>query len=299
MDLNDLRLLLYVVNYGGFTAASKALAIPTSTISQRIANLERAAGTGLLRRSTRSLSLTEAGRILLPHARAIEDQARQAKNALLGLGSEMTGSLRVSCSVSIAQFALAPLLDKFLRQNPKITMRLDVTNRYVDLIGEGYDVGLRGHSVPLKDSSLLQRIISRTPWSLAASPDFLKKNPAPAGPIGLAASQVLYFSPANVEPIWTLRKGELAIKVELSPRVSSEDMATLKIAAANGSGIVGLPTYILSPALKSGDLVPVLPDWQLTGSSISTLTPPARQSSHLTKSFTDFLAAELPMVIGG
>jgi DNA-binding transcriptional LysR family regulator len=298
MDLNDLRLLLSVVDHGGFTAASKALAVPTSTISHRIANLERAAGTGLLRRSTRSLSLTDAGRMLLPHARAIEAQAREAQTALLGLGSEMIGILRVSCSVSIAQFALAPLLDKYLRQNPRITVCLDVTNRYVDLIGEGYDVGLRAHSVPLKDSCLLQRVVLRAPWNLAASPEFLKTNPAPAGPIGLAASQVLYYTPPNLEPIWTFRKGELAIKVELSPRVCSEDMATLKIAAINGSGIVGLPTYVLAPALACGQLVPVLPDWQLTSSSISILTPPARQSSHLTKSFTEFLAAELPLIFG-
>ena len=109
MDLNDLRLLLYVVNHGGFTAASKALAIPTSTISQRIANLERAAGTGLLRRSTRSLSLTDAGRLLLPHARAIEEQARQAQSALLGLGSEMLVDQAPSAVARTFQFVLFQL----------------------------------------------------------------------------------------------------------------------------------------------------------------------------------------------
>jgi DNA-binding transcriptional LysR family regulator len=272
------------------------MAIPTSTISQRIASLERFAGTGLLRRTTRSLSLTEAGKLLIPHARAIEEQCREAQRTLLGFGGDLSGIIRVSSSIAVAQFALAPILPKFLRQNPDVAVCIDATNRYVDLVGEGYDVGIRAHSSTLKDSSLLQRVVARTPWSLAASPDYLLIKPALTEPAGLASARVLFFGSTNSELIWHLRCGDRTVDVDLTPCLACDDMAALKLAAIGGAGVVGLPTYIIDSALKQGQLVPILPDWRLTESAISIITPPKRQSSSITKCFTDFVAAELPVM---
>jgi DNA-binding transcriptional LysR family regulator len=215
---------------------------------------------------------------------------------MLGLSGEMTGILRVSSSPAIAQFALAALIPKFLSQNPKVQVRLDVTNRYVDLFGESYDVGLRAHASPLKDSSLLQRVVAHTPWALAASPDYLKANPPPATPSDLAAHQVLYFLTGRADPAWLFRQGDDSFKVSLVPSLCSDDMASLRLAAMGGAGIVGLPTYILNSAIEVGRLVPLLADWRLAGSSISIVTPPRRQSSRLTKFFTDFVAAEMHLV---
>jgi DNA-binding transcriptional LysR family regulator len=296
IDLNDLRLLFYVAECGGFSAASKALSVPTSTISQRIAALERAVGTALLRRTTRSLSLTEAGKLLVPHARVIEEQAREALQTLLGLGGELTGTIRVSSSLAIAQFALAPILPKFFKLYPEVSVFVDVANRYVDLVGEGYDVGIRAHAASLKDSTLVQRVIARTPWSLAAAPEYLQERLPPTDPADLAAAQVLYFGSANGAHVWPLEKEGTEVDVELRPSLCCDDMATLKVAAIGGGGIVGLPTYIIDSALKQGQLVPVLPEWRLIGSSISLITPPRRQSSRLTKCFTDFVATELPQM---
>jgi DNA-binding transcriptional LysR family regulator len=302
LDLNDLRLLFYVVDRGGFSAASKALSIPTSTISQRIAALERAAGTGLLRRTTRSLSLTEAGKLLVPYARAIEEQAREAQQTLLGISDELVGTIRVSSSIAVTQFALAPILPRFLKQYPEVSVYVEATNRNVDLVGEGYDVGIRAHKVSLKDSSLMQRVIARTPWSLAASPDYLAATPAPAEPACLAAAQTLYFGAASGPAVWELGNDSFRTEVELRPCFCCDEMAALRIAAINGGGIVGLPTYVIDSALKQGQLVPVLQGWRLAGSAISILTPPKRQTSRLTKCFTDFLVAELPImtnILGG
>lgn len=293
IDLNDLRLLLYVVEHGGFTAASRALGIPTSTISQRIAALERVARTGLLRRTTRSISLTEAGSRLLPHARAIEDLAQEAHQAVSGFSGELTGVLRVTSSPAIAHFALAPVMKKFLVENPKVQVRLDVTNRFVDIFGEGYDVGLRAHSSSLKDSSLLQRVVAHTPWTLAASPDYLEARGVPREPSDLVAHSALYFHATRAEPIWELHNASDTYKVSVTPTMCSDDMASLRVAALDGAGIVGLPTYILKTALASGVLVPLLPDWRVPESIISVVTPPKRQSSRLAKVFTDFVAFEL------
>lgn len=296
IDLNDLRLLLNVVEHGGYSAASRVLGIPKSTISQRIAALEVAAGTGLLRRTSRSLSLTEAGELLIPHARVIDEQAKQARQALLNLGDDLSGTLRISSSVAVAQFALAPLLPTFLHDNPKVTVRVDAINRYVDLIGEGYDMGLRAHGTSLKETTLLQRIVAQTPWCLAASPALM----AAAGPVSdpreLGGRETLFFATSNAEPVWSLLKDSVQILVRLSPRLWSDDMATLRIAAIEGAGIVALPAYILAPALRSGQLVTVLADWCVLKSAISILTPPARQSSRLAKAFSDYLAAEFASV---
>ena len=297
LDLNDLRLLLYVVEHGGFTAASKALSIPTSTLSQRITALERAAGTGLLRRTTRSLSLTEAGKLLLPHARAIEDLSREADRALSDLNSEMRGLLRITASVAISQFALGPILPKFLQDYPDIEVRLDATNRYMDLIGEGYDLGFRAYSEQLKDSTLLQRVVARTPWKLAASPGFVERHPQLLEPSDLQLAPILAFEPTGAEPIWELSRDETEVKVSISPALSSDDMATLRINALAGAGITGLPCYILASALDAGELVQVLPDWRLKGSAIAILSPPASQSSRLARAFRDFVVEALPATI--
>jgi DNA-binding transcriptional LysR family regulator len=294
LDLNDLRLLSYVVDCGGFSAASKALSIPTSTISQRIASLERAAGIGLLRRTTRHISLTDAGKLMVPHARAIEERARDVLQTLQGLNGEVCGTIRVASSNEIVQFVLAPILPKFFQCHPKVTVHIDATNRRVDLVGEGYDLEIRVHTSSLDDSSLVQRVVARTPWRLAAAPAYLERHAAPGDPSSLATSEVLYFGDHNKPYFWRLQRDKRSTKVELRPSICCNDMVALRIAAIRGGGIVGLPAFMIDTALKQRELIPVLPEWTLAGSCISIITLPKRQSSRLIKCFADFVATELP-----
>ena len=293
LDLNDLRLLMRVVEYGSYTAASKATGIPKSTLSQRVAALEEAVGTGLLRRNSRSLSLTEAGEILLPHARTIDEVAREAEIALNDRGVDLAGTLRVTTSFALSQFMLAPLLPKFLRQHPKVSIRVDVTNRYVDLIKEGYDLGVRAHGSPLQDSGLAQRVIARTPWAVLASPGWIKENQPLASPSDLEGKDVLFWSVQSELPQWTLRRGGEQAIVSITPRLSTDDMATLRTAALEGGGVTALPHYICRRAVETGELASLFESWELLTSSISLLTPPRRQSSRLTKAFSAFLASEM------
>ena len=297
LDLNDVRLLMQVVERGSYTAASHAIGIPKSTISQRIAALERAVGTGLLRRTSRSFSLTEAGAELLPHARAIEDLARRVETALLDRGSELQGTLRLSCSNALAQFALSPLVPRFLAENARVTVRVEVSNRTADLIAEGFDMIIRGHVGPLKDSTLRQRVIARAPWSVVASPDWIEQHGSPETPTELPAGEVLCFSMTNDCPGWPLVRGDERTVVSVAPRLISDDMATLRAAAIAGGGVACLPAYILQAGLRAGRLAPVLPEWKAQESTISVLTPPRAQSSRLAGAFSDFLAAELPRVM--
>lgn len=299
LDLNAVRLLLRVVDYGSYTAASRATGIPKSTISQQIAALERDVGTGLLRRSSRSFSLTEAGSLLLPHARGIEDLAIEAEQLLLDRSTGLTGILRVASSPSLAQFAIAQLVSEFLTEHPEASIHLEADNGYVDLIGRGFDMGVRGHAVALKDSTLLQRIIARTPWCLTASPDWIARNGTPVEPADLADASMLFFSTSPEPPALVLSRGIEVQEIKLKTRLWSNDMAAIKIATIEGGGISSLPCYILSNALRSGHLVQLLGDWALPVTNVSVLTTPRRQSSKLTKTFSDYLAAHFKQFSSG
>ena len=294
IDLNDIRLLMQVVEHGSYTSAAKATGVPKSTISQHIAALEATVGTGLLRRTSRSFSLTEAGAQLLPHARAIEDLARQVENALNERGRELQGTLRVSCSNAIAQFALSPILPRFLAEHERVTIRVEATNRLVDLIGEGYDMAVRGHVGPLKDSILIQRVVARTPWVLVASPAWVERHGAPAEPEGVPSERTLCFVQSQQCDQWTLHRGEEVRVIDVAPRLIFDDMETLRASAVAGAGIACLPGYIMRAGIASGELVRVLPEWIAQTSTISVLGPPKAQSSRLAGAFSDHLAAHLP-----
>ena len=291
LDLNAVRLLLRGVDYGSYTAASRATGVPKSTISQQIAALERDVGTGLLRRSSRSFSLTEAGSLLLPHARGIEDLAIEAEQLLLDRSTGLTGILRVATSPSLAQFAIAQLVSTFLTEHPEASIHLEADNGYIDLIGRGFDMGVRGHAVALKDSTLLQRIVARTPWCLTASPAWLARNGTPVSPDHLAGASMLFFSTSPEAPTLLLSRGTEVREVKLKAHLWSNDMAAIKVATVEGGGISALPCYIVANALQSGRLIKLLDDWALPVTNVSVLTTPRRQSSKLTKTFSDYLAA--------
>ncbi len=297
LDLNDLRLLMLVVQHGGYTAAAGAIGMPKSTLSQRLIALESAAGTALLRRTSRSLSLTEAGRLLLPHARSANELAKDAEQALAGLGGEVAGVVRLSCSISLAHYALAPILPGFLRANAGVSVRVEVTNRYVDLIGEGFDLGVRAHSSMLKDSTLLQRTVGRVPWSLAASPSYLEHARHPSEPADLADCDTLHFGNANGDPVWRMTRDGRTVCQDLMPRLCSTSISTLQTAALEGGGVTGLPTYIMRPNLASGRLVPVLSGWALPEGILTILTPPRTQSSRPARALADYIAQELPRMV--
>lgn len=293
VDLNDIVLFFEVASRGSLSAAARALDIPKSTVSQRISALERTLGTALLRRTSRSQSLTDAGEKLLPYAREIQHCIRRAEQELADTQTSVSGSLRLTCSVAVSQFALAALLPDFLKSHPLVTVKVDVTNRYTDLVGEGYDLALRAHTATLDDSSLRQRVVLRTPWCLAAAPSWLASNRPPTKPDELRTKETLFFQANRAPFVWSLMTVGSMVEVALRPRIVCDDMATLRSVAIGGAGIVALPAYILGPTMRAGLLEPVLRDWSLPPSVISMLSPPAGQSSPLAQAFSEYLTREI------
>lgn len=204
MDLNQAYYLVHVVEKQGFSAAARTLGIPKSRISRHVKTLEEALGTRLLNRDSRHMSLTEEGAAYYRHAKmalecmvAAEAAVRQDKDAL-------EGSVTLSCSVGVAQFALGRILPRFLSDNPRVVLRLQASNDYADMIGDGLDLAIRGHAKLLPDSGLIQRRIAKVPWHLFASPDLARQVGAPASPTALDGlpGLALGWRPGGVPGPW-------------------------------------------------------------------------------------------------
>lgn len=271
-DLNDYYYFVHVVEKGGFTRAADALGIPKSRLSRHLAQLEARLDTVLIQRTTRQIKVTQLGEVFYRHARAALDRVELAESELKRRKNALSGQVTLSCSVGVAQYALKELLARFLADNPQVAVRQQVTNQTVDLVAAGVDIAIRGHTDPLPDSSLIQRPLAVVEWRLFGSPALLSADATIDTPAALESQPSLalgWQAPGNQ---WQLthrngRKASLAIE----PRLKSEDMTTLKLAASEGLGIVALPAYTCRDELASGKLINILPGWHAGQASLSLL----------------------------
>ena len=299
LDLNDVRFFVQVVDRGGFTAAARVLLVPTSTLSHRIQQLESSLGVALLARTSRKVTATEAGREFYRHAIGMLEQANEAELAMRQRLTEPTGPVRYTAAQIIAQVAMPDLVNTFLDKYPKVSLIQHVSDETVDIVADGFDMAIRGHSGPLPDSSLMQRPLAQVPWYLYASPAFLAQHGTPDAPDQLAPYPSLFMLRDTVVPCWHLRHEytEEAFVLPLSPRVHTGCMVTLKSNARAGLGIVALPGYVCRDEVQRGELVRVLPDWVAEESTISALVPSRRGMSASVRVFLDHLAEYFPGVV--
>ena len=170
-DLNDLRYFVQVVDNGGFSPASRAIGIPKSRLSRRIALLEERLETRLLQRSTRSFTVTEAGQIFYRHCKAMMIEAEAAQEAIDTLKSEPRGLIRLTCPIALLHVHVGDMLARFMRLYPQIVIQLEETNRRVDVLNENVDLAIRVRPLPLEDSDLVMRKLATRSMCLVASPD--------------------------------------------------------------------------------------------------------------------------------
>jgi DNA-binding transcriptional LysR family regulator len=296
LDLNDLACFVRVVERGGFSAAARALGMPKSTLSERIARLEGELGARLLERSSRRFAVTDAGRELHRHASAMLIHAESAEHAVRGRTAQPRGAVRLTCAVGMAA-DLAPLLAQFLARYPEVELVQQATNRFVDLVAEGFDLGLRGHAAPMPDSDLIQRRIARTPWLLVAAPAYLEAHGEPAQPAQLAEHRRLVVPDRTGESAWTLHGPGGTARIGGAPRLASDDLETLKAAALAGLGVAALPAQLCRAERAAGRLRPLLPGWSTGDAQITLLAVARRTELPAVRALADFLIAEYPRAL--
>ncbi|WP_184707710.1 LysR substrate-binding domain-containing protein [Rhizobium lusitanum] len=292
LNLNDLVVFVQVVDHGGFAAASRALGVPKSTLSKRLAELERAVGVRLIQRTTRSFTVTETGRDFHRHAAAMLIEAEAAEEVLKGRLAEPSGTVRITASLPTVQFSLAPLLPRLAVKYPKVRIMLDTTDRFVDVVQEGFDIAIRAHLAPLPDSNLVQRRIGFDPNWLVASQDYVRRKGSPAHPKD--AGQLDGLMVSAQEMTWTLWNGQGAVaKVALSPRYVANEAIALLEAAKAGLGVACLPSSFCASLIDSGTLVRVLSGWTAGGVTTTLLMPSRRGQLPSVRAIADQLVAEL------
>lgn len=293
MDLNDYLYFVHVVDKRGFAPAGRALGVPKSRLSRHVQQLEERLGARLIQRNSRQFEVTDAGQAFYPHARAALDEVDAAEAAVKRHTNTLSGQVRITCSVGMAQFALRDAIARFLTDNPGVDIVQQVTNHAVGLIEEGFDIAVRAHTGPLPDSSLVQRHLARAPWHLFAGPAYLERNSTPSTPDMLGGHSGLKLGYKPELSSWTLQgpNGSKAI-VPYQPRLCSDDMVTLKHAAAEGLGIVGLPGYICWDEVEAGRLCRVLPEWTAGNAQISLLMPSRRGVMPAVQALAQYLQEE-------
>ncbi|HCL66395.1 MAG TPA: LysR family transcriptional regulator [Rhizobium sp.] len=286
---NDLHIFVQAVDNGGFAAAARHLGVPKSTISKRVAELEADLGIRLIHRTSRSFVLTDVGRDFYDHARAAVIEAEAAESVVQRRQAEPQGTVRITASVPVAQFQLADRLPALARAYPKLDLQLHVTDRFVDLIREGFDIAIRSHFAPLADSDLMQRRMKVERITPVASPDYLALRGTPAHPEDLAGHDGLLTGPAS--RTWHL-KDEEGREVQVTPtaRLIADESSVLLKAAAAGLGIACLPEVISAASLESGDLMRVLSGWAAGSVTSTILTPHRRGQLPAVRAVIDFLA---------
>ncbi|GAB3625988.1 LysR family transcriptional regulator [Pandoraea terrae] len=299
LDLNDLYLFAQVIEHHGFTAAGEALGVSKSRISRRITDLEANLGVRLLQRTSRRLSLTDAGQALYEHCRAMISEAQAGEEAVRRRTAEPTGLVRVSMPVAVTDIVLAKLLPRFMLRYPKVRLAIQASNRQVDLVEENVDVVVRGMGFEVESSSLVQAPLCTARWGLVASPVYLAQSGVIDRPDALPHGDLLIYASIN-EPVTALRligaSGDVAART-IQPRLQSDNIAALKEAALAGMGVASLPLYACASEIGMGTLCVVLPEWRPKEGRLAVLFPTRRGMMPAVRALVDFLKEELPPLL--
>jgi DNA-binding transcriptional LysR family regulator len=260
IEITTLRTFVTVVESGGFSRAAEALDSTTAAVSRRVAALEQHLGARLLHRTTRTMSLTEAGeryyRDLLDILRALEEADARAA----GESAEPTGTLRITAPLSFGVRRLSPLLGDFMALHPRLRVMLVLDDGYRDIVSEGFDLAIRIGD--LKESTLVARRLAAVRRFFCAAPDYLERCGVPQKPADLSAHACLHYNNIVLREEWTLRGPDGPETVAVSGPLSANNGDVLRDAACRGQGIVLLPDFIADDDLASGRLLRILQDYE-------------------------------------
>ncbi|MFA5490619.1 MAG: LysR family transcriptional regulator [Candidimonas sp.] len=296
-DINDMVYFAEVVEAGGFSAAARALGLPKSRLSRRLARLEAELGMRLLQRTTRKLSLTAAGEQFYRHCVAVRDQVEQAQADLASEQREPRGIIKVVCPVTLAQTVIGPLLPAYLAAHPQVQLHMQVSNRVVDLVEEGVDVALRVRPSLDESGSLIVKRLGTSSGLLVASPRLFTDRKRPQLPSDLADMDSVSMSAADGRGKWLLHGPDGASATVIHhPRFVADDLLTLKFAVVQKMGVGFLPDYLCEEELRDGRLEIVLPAWRMRPGIVHAVYASRRGLSPAVRTFLDFLGERMGAV---
>ncbi|MGI9202369.1 MAG: LysR family transcriptional regulator [Woeseiaceae bacterium] len=285
----DMQAFTAVVETGSFTAAADRLKANKSAVSRRVSALEERLGAQLLKRTTRTLNLTETGRSFYERSARLLADLDEAESAVAQEQGELRGRLKIALPLSFGLMHMTAPINEFACLHPRVEFNLDLSDRYVDLIQEDIDVAVRIGR--LTDSSLIARRLFKSRIVAAASPDYLEANGIPETPADLAEHRCLNYSNLVDSNHWSWidEDGQQQL-VEIHATLAANNGDMLSKFAANGLGIVMQPTFIAHKLLRDGTLTQILPDVSWPETTAYAVYPPTRHLSYRVRAFIDFLA---------
>lgn len=290
MQLDDMRIFVNTVDAGNFTAAGHRLRLSKQFVSRRVAALEADLGARLLVRNTRKLAVTDLGQDFYERAKRILADVNEAEQAMSARRSEPRGLLKVSAPMSFGMAHLSPLVAEFLREHPDVRFDMDLSDRSVDVIGEGFDMALRIGR--LADSTLVAQKLIDVRMIACCSPGYRRRRRAPQTPEELAQHDCLPYGQQGRAP-WEFMVGGVRTPFEVYGPLRANNGEVIRDAAIAGLGICYLPDFIVAGSVDAGVLVEVLEDYMPPPNALHALYPQHREASVTIRAFTQYLRERL------
>lgn len=286
-DLARIRAFVQVFDAGGFSSAARLHGRSKALLSKYVTDLEDYLGVRLMNRTTRKLSLTEAGEAYYREASSLLQQLDDLDSTITDQTAEPRGMLRVSAPRNFGESTLAPAIFEYLKKHPKVTLDLRLEDRYVDLVDEGIDVALRIST--LADSSLIARKIADMHVVVGAAPSLIAAIGTPRHPEDLRHLPCIVDVNLQGQSNWRFIENDKTISVPVTGPLRVNSPLAARTAAAMGLGFVVLPSYLADPLVASGELVPVLPDFLPTGQTLQAVYPHRRHLAGKVRALIDHL----------